>query len=279
MNHTAALKGVILSLACAATILACSPSGKPTALKTAAGDKSLALSISGAEANNMVSLKIKNNGKTERRILVPMGTVLPATNKDQQSMLLAGETEIVLAPEEEKTVDLPAFSMSYYQPVAGIEDSYAVKSGKPTRDPSLKKILAYLASDSGKADYPADKSESLNVAQQAVWLVTDGIGYDVNIGHIIDSMIFASILQVNPMAITVMADEGTEITDDASAEKAVYDLVMDKKKLHEKLQTVLGEDFDSAVETIRGGIETEAGPEYRKSVNDFIDKAGMEKDY
>lgn len=278
MNINAALKGVIVPLACAA-VLSCVPAEGPTELKAAAKDKSLALSLTGSEYVGAVNLSAKNNGKKERSIRVPVGAVLAAEGGEYQPMLVSADTDIVLAPDEEKSVVIPAFSLSYIKQLAGAEDSYAMKSYKLTKDPALKKILAYLASESGKADYPQDNPEFTNIVQQAVWLVTDGIDYDANIVYIIDSMIFSSVFQANPIAVTLMLDEGVEITDEASAQEAIFDLVMDKAKLHEKLQVLLGEDYGKTVDQIKASIEEQAGPEYRKSVNEFVDKAGLDEDY
>ncbi len=278
MKINAALKGVIVPLACAA-VLSCVQANGPTELKAAAKDKSLALSITGSEYIGAINLTAKNNGKKERSIRVPGGAVLAAENGDYQPMLVSADTDIVLAPDEEKTVTVSAFSLSYIKELAGTGDAYAAKSYKMTKDPALKKILAYLDTESGKADYPQDNPEFANIVQQAVWLVTDDIDYDANIVYIIDSMIFSNVFQANPIAVTLMLDEGVEITDEASAQEAIFDLVMDKAKLHEKLQVLLGEDYGKTVDVIKASIEEQAGPKYRKSVNEFVDKAGLERDY
>jgi hypothetical protein len=279
MKTKSASTCAIVSLSCLAFFLSCVSPDKPADLRKAAKDKDLTISLNGTVTVNSLDFQAKNASKTEHKIKVPAGAVLSSKDESLQPLIVFADTEIALGPEEEKTVSVPVFGLNFRKSIAATDDRYETASYGSQKDPSIKKILAYLSSDSGKADYPATDSDKMNTVQQAVWLVTDKLGYEENIGFVIDSLILTSIIQQNPMAISALLDDASTITDEASMQEALYSLAMDKPKLREKLKSSFTDQYEAAVKQLKTSIDAEAGPSYRKSVNDFIAKAGLKITY
>jgi len=244
-------------------------------LRKAAKDKDLTLSLSGTQAVNQLTLQGKNASKAEHKIKVPAGALLTSKDASLPQLVVAESAELILGPNEEKSVSVPVLSVNFHKGIAGLDDSYELASYGASKDPGIKKILAYVGSESGKKDYPASDREKINTVQQAVWLITDKLAYDENLGFIIDSLIFSNIMQQNPMAVTIMLDNAASITDEASMQDAVYKLAMDKPKLREKLKVIFDKDYEGTVAKIRANIDQEAGPKYRQGVNDFMTKAKL----
>jgi hypothetical protein len=275
MKTKPALACAILPLICAMLSISCSPAGGAMNLRKAAKDKDLKLSLSGTQTINELTLSGKNSSKTEHKIKVPAGALLKSKDDSLEQVIVAESAELILGPNEEKSVSVPVLSVNFKKGIAGADDSYEMASYGATKDPGIKKILAYVGTDSGKKDYPASDRDKMNTVQQAVWLITDKLAYDDNIGYIIDSLIFSNIMQQNPMAVTIMLDDAASVTDEASMQAAVYKLAMDKPKLREKLKVIFDKEYDGTVAKIRANIDQEAGPKYRQGVNDFIAKAKL----
>jgi hypothetical protein len=275
MKTSSALARALILVACAALAVSCSDKGKAMDIRKAAKDKDLSLALNGTVSLNSLELKAKNSSKAEHRFKLPAGAVLDSKDKKLQPLVILADTEVVLGPEEEKTVPVPVFGLGFRLPIASVDDSYSLASYGSVKDSGVKKILAYLSSASGKADYPAGDADKVNTAQQAVWLVTDKLGYEENVGYIIDSLIFSTIMQQNPTAIIGLLDDSSAIADEDSMQKAVYALVMDRPKLHDKLKATFTDQYDAASKQLRENIDKDVGPKYRQSVNDFIAKAGL----
>lgn len=275
MKTKQALACAILPLMCAVLSISCSPAGGAVDLRKAAKDKDLKLTLCGTQSVNELTLLGKNSSKTEHKVKVPAGALLASKDASLEQVVVAQDAELILGPNEEKSVSIPVLSLNFHKGIAGADDAYVMTSYGASKDPGVKKILAYVGTEPGKKDYPVSDREKINTVQQAVWLVTDKLAYDDNIGYIIDSLIFSNIMQQNPMAISIMLDDASSITDEASMQEAVYKLAMDKPKLREKLKVIFDKDYEGTVAKIRANIDKEAGPKYRQGVNDFMAKAKL----
>lgn len=271
-----ALAGVIAALV---SVSSCSASRKGVELKQAAKDKDLLIAMSGVQGYDSVNLQLKNGSKKEKTIFIPAGSVMSVASGDFQSMIVAADTEIVLAADEEKTVPVQTYSLNVLKSLPGPSESFDIVGYKKNKDPAIAKILSYLSSEAGRNEYPASEEGTFTVVQQAIWVITDKLGYDANMAYVVDSMMISTILQTNPMVITLFLDNADSITDEAGAQQAVFDLVKNKVTLHEKLKTVFAERYEEAVAEIKAEIEVQAGGEYRKTVNDFIGKTGLTLTY
>jgi hypothetical protein len=274
-----ALLPVISAIAALAAVLSCAPSGKNVSLSAAAKDKDFLVALSGTQGTNSLNLQIKNNAKAEKSVLIPAGAVLSTSAEDLQPMLVASDTVVVLAPGEGKTVSVPTYSLSALKNVPGSMDGFDAKKYKMNSDPSIKKLLAYLNSEAGKESYPADGPDTSTIVQQAVWLVTDKMGYEENLAYLIDSIMLSTILQVNPAVITLFIEDAESIQDEAAAQEAMFKLMRNKISLHDKLKTVFAEKYDEAVEGIKGEVKEEESAAYRQSINDFLGKSGLKLTY
>ncbi len=270
---------VAIALYPALLALSCAPASKTLELKDAAKTKNMAISAKGTEEFNTVHLQIRNDTGADRNIHIPIGTVLSVSQGNFQPMVIAGDVEILAPAGQTVEMNLPSYSLSFHKDLPGEDELFELKKYKANKDSDIGKILSYLMSDEGLASYPSDDPNNVTIAQQAIWLVTDGIDYGSNIGYVVDSMMFTTILQANPMIVSLFIEDVASISSEEAAQEAIFDLVRNKEALRSKLQMVFADRYQEAADQVRANLEEQVGPAFKTSISDFLAKAGVARVY
>jgi hypothetical protein len=253
-------------------------------LKDLGKDDSVSVKVMGSGRYNQVSLELSS--KKDLSFTIPCGVVLENKNSSSQNMVVGKTYEISLNANETKIIPVVAYCVDYYKHTPEKADNFGVTDYEKTQNKELAKLLKYTDENNIAKD-----DKEMEVVQQAVWLISNGVDYKKRTQYTLDySLVYLLVSdwvkdKSKDLESIALKKELENIRAAYLAGKSLESLAdmisqnTDTSTLHNKIVAFYGSNkYESLYKNWLESMDAESD-DSKDQVNDLLKNAGISKEF